>query len=154
MTVLAPICEKFKNKGGQCQSMLAVTLMIYASELNSMERAERYDNWEEGDIERLTFDIMEDIAVFALGGKNLSSHGDDGIALYYKRWRLFEILEGIAEAQIKKNWPAYDTGCRTGWYIYTCAMIMRTYGVNVFIGDGRDFALAFLTRGTDEAGEL
>lgn len=31
----------------------------------------------------------------------------------------------------------------TGWYIYIAFLIKRTYGVNVFTGDGKDFCLAY-----------
>lgn len=44
----------------------------------------------------------------------------------------------------------YDDTVQTSWYIYMCSMIKRTYNVDVFAGDGRDFILAYVDIGYGE----
>lgn len=155
-TIISQMYDENKNDFDTCQSYMHIFNMIYESAVDSTARQERYDDWDENKgLDELTSEILEDVAVFAFGGKNLSSHGDDGIKLYHKRERLLEILEPIARAQIDKHWPMFKKKVyHVPWYLFFASLIKRTYGINVFLGDGIDFALAYLSRADKGKGGL
>lgn len=41
----------------------------------------------------------------------------------------------------------YNDTVQVGWFLYVCLLIMETYGINIFEGDGSDFDLAYFCRG-------